>query len=101
MRREFRHDLLNGGQHAFGEETVIIEDRTTPKRHSSDQQLEHVLRGLITSMSKSANAMASGECCARWSGMTQPLMTLNRSKFFETDSSSSLTYRSGMQISPS
>jgi len=44
---EFRHDLLNGGQHAFGEDTVIIEDRMTARRHSSDQQLEHVLRGLI------------------------------------------------------
>jgi len=30
---EFRHDLLNGGQHAFGEETVIIEDRTNAKRY--------------------------------------------------------------------
>ncbi len=62
---EFRHDLLNGGQHAFGEESVIIEDRTTAKRYSSDQQLDHVLRGLIISMSKSANAMPSGECSGR------------------------------------
>ena len=62
---EFRHDLLNGGQHAFGEETVIIEDRTNAKRHSSDQQLEHVVFGLITSMSRNANAMASGECSGR------------------------------------
>ena len=63
--REFRHDLLNGGQHAFGEETVIIEDRTNAKRYSSNQQLDHVLRGFITSMSRNADAMASGECAGR------------------------------------
>ena len=62
---EFRHDLLNGGQHAFGEETVIIEDRTNAKRYSSNQQLDHVLRGLIKSMSRNVNAMASGECSGR------------------------------------
>ena len=62
---EFRHDLLNGGQHAFGEETVIIEDRTNAKRYSSNQQLDHVLRGFITSMSRNADAMASGECAGR------------------------------------
>ena len=62
---EFRHDLLNGRQHAFGEETVIIEDRTNAKRYSSNQQLDHVLRGFITSMSRNADAMASGECAGR------------------------------------